>query len=235
MKPLIGLVPLMDYKLESYWMLPGYMDGVTEAGGLPIMLPPTDDPAEIEQLVRTCDGIVITGGQDVDPALYGEERKPTCKELAPERDRMEPTLIAEALRQDKAILGICRGIQALNVALGGTLYQDLPTEHPSEITHSMDAPYDRAEHTVDVIDGTPLAKVLGAGELGVNSYHHQAIHDLAEPLRPMALAPDGLIEAVWDPSHHFVWAVQWHPEFFHKKDQASRDIFAAFVNGCERG
>ena len=141
-RPLIGIVPLVDAQRESYWMLPGYMRGVEQAGGLPIMLPLTDDDAALRQLADTCDGFLLTGGQDVSPALYGAAPAPACGETCPARDAMETKLLALALEQDKPVLGICRGIQFLNVYLGGTLYQDLPTEHPSAAEHHQKPPYD---------------------------------------------------------------------------------------------
>ena len=140
-RPLIGVVPLMDYKLESLWMLPGYMDGITEAGGTPVMLPLTEDPATIRQLVSLCDGILVTGGQDVAPEMYGESASPEYlamnPELSPELDRMEMALIPEVIAADKPMLGICRGIQILNAVLGGTMWHDLPTELPSDVEHHM--------------------------------------------------------------------------------------------------
>ena len=120
-KPLIGIVPLVDEARESYWMLPGYMQGVEQAGGVPVMLPLTDDAAALRQLADTCDGFLLTGGQDVSPALYGAAPTLQCGETCPARDAMEARLLDLALAADKPVLGICRGIQFLNVHLGGTL------------------------------------------------------------------------------------------------------------------
>ncbi len=128
-RPLIGVVPLWDDTLNSLWMLPGYFDGIIEAGGIPVMLPLTDDEAAIEQLVGQCDGFLVTGGHDVDPERYGEAAGPKTVKLCKARDRMEERLIPSVIAADKPLLGICRGIQSLNVALGGTLWQDLPDEH----------------------------------------------------------------------------------------------------------
>ena len=155
--------------------------------------------------------------------------KPTCGELCPARDTLERELLNRALEQDKPILGICRGLQILNVTLGGTLYQDLPTEHPPEISHSMKPPYDRAAHTVRILPDTPLAALLQKPELGVNSCHHQAIKTLAPGLVEMARSTDGLIEAVYLPGKTFVWAVQWHPELSLHAGEASRKMFIALV------
>ena len=204
-RPLIGVVPLMDYKLESLWMLPGYMDGITEAGGTPVMLPLTEDPDVIRQLVALCDGILVTGGQDVAPEMYGESASPEYlamnPELSPELDRMEMALIPEVIAADKPMLGICRGIQILNAVLGGTMWHDLPTELPSDVEHHMpNPPYDLLGHEVDLVPGTPLAELMAqAGEgcrIAVNSYHHQAVREVASELAVMAKADDGVIEAL---------------------------------------
>lgn len=228
-KPIIGVTLLWDEEKNSYWMLPGYLEGLEEAGAIPIILPLAADGADIAQLADLCDGFLFTGGQDVAPQLYGEAMKPTCGELCPARDTLEQELLNRALEQDKPILGICRGLQILNVTLGGTLYQDLPTEHPSEIEHSMKPPYDQAAHTVRILPDTPLAALLQKQELGVNSCHHQAIRSLAPSLVEMARSTDDLIEAVYLPGKTFVWGVQWHPELSFRTDEDSRKMFMALV------
>lgn len=231
--PTIGLIPLEDIQRESLWMLPGYLDGIIEAGGLPMMLPLTNDKALIRQIAEQLDGFLLTGGQDVSPSVYGAPVSPKCGETSPRRDEMELLLLEEVLRLGKPVLGICRGIQFLNAALGGTLYQDLPTEHPSEISHAMKPPYHLPKHTDAILPGTPLHDLLGVDVLPVNSYHHQAVKELSPKLQPMAVSPDGLIEAAWLPEQPFVWAVQWHPEFSHRTDENSWKIFRAFVDACK--
>lgn len=212
-QPLIGVVPLVDEARESYWMLPGYMQGVEQAGGVPVMLPLTDDAG------RHCGSWPIPatafadGGQDVSPALYGASPTPQCGETCPARDAMEARLLDLALAADKPVLGICRGIQFLNVHLGGTLYQDLPAEHRSVANHHQTPPYDAPVHSVTLTAGSPLWAILGKDALAVNSLHHQAIKTLAPGLAAMAVSEDGLTEAVCLPDKRFVWAVQWHPEF----------------------
>ena len=232
-RPLIGVVPLWDDTLNSLWMLPGYFDGIIEAGGIPVMLPLTDDETTIEQLVSQCDGFLVTGGHDVDPERYGEAAGPKTVKLCKARDRMEERLIPSVIAADKPLLGICRGIQSLNVALGGTLWQDLPSQHPSDIEHHMNPPYDAFGHNVSLVPGTPLASLFaGQTEIAVNSYHHQAVREPAAGLEVMAVAPDGVIEALYRPASHFLWAVQWHPEFLYKVDPRSQAIFDAFVGSC---
>lgn len=231
-KPVIGVVPLVDKERESLWMLPGYLEGLEAAGALPVILPLTEDRQALVQLMEGLDGLLLTGGQDVAPALYGEEPLPQCGETCPRRDGMEQVLLELALAQDKPVLGICRGIQFLNAALGGTLYQDLPTQRPSDLSHVMTPPYDQPVHGVELVPGSPLEELLGCRTLEVNSYHHQGVKELAPGLEVMARATDGLTEGVWMPEKRFVWAVQWHPEFSWKNQEASRRIFAALVQAA---
>lgn len=234
MAPLIGLIPLWDEHKNSYWMLPGYMNGVLRAGGVPVMLPLTDAEAVLSQLAEQCDGFLFTGGQDVDPALYGEEKQQVCGACCSARDAMESRLLKMVLEADKPVLGICRGIQFLNVELGGSLYQDIPTGVETKEEHRQKPPYDMPSHRVFLESGSPLAELLGREEIEVNSCHHQAVKRVADGLTVMAKAPDGLAEAVWMPEKSFVWAVQWHPEFFDGKDESSNRIFAAFVEAARK-
>ena len=234
MKPTIGLIPLWDDEKESLWMLPGYMDGIREAGGIPIMLPLSTDVEEIEQLMTMVDGVLFTGGHDVSPSVYGEKALPGMVVSFQKRDEMESIVLDICLREHKAVLGICRGIQFINAAMGGKLYQDLPTEHPSDTEHHQTPPYDVPIHKVIVNKETPLGTILfgdntAEHELMVNSYHHQAVKELAPGLEIMAESEDGLIEAVYKPDETFFWAFQWHPEFSYMTDESSRKIFEAFV------
>ena len=231
-KPVIGVIPLFDYNKNSYWMLPGYFGGIIEAGGLPVMLPLTSDSADIEQITSMCDGFLFTGGQDVDPKLYSARKTGACGECSPERDFMEEKLLKRAMEADKPILGICRGIQFINAALGGTLWQDIPSQFSDTITHCQKPPYDVPIHEVNIRAESPLYDLLKADTIPVNSYHHQGVQALSPELLPMAEAPDGLIEAVYAPNKKFLWAVQWHPEFSYLKDGNSRLIFKEFVRNC---
>lgn len=231
-KAVIGVLALVDTSKKSYWMLPGYMKGIEQAGGIPVMLPLTDDKSMLTQLCDLCDGFLFTGGHDVSPYVYSEETRFNNVETFYMRDSMEGILLDLAIKKNKSVLGICRGIQFINAHLGGTLYQDLPQEIKSTINHHQSPPYDVPCHTVKIIDGTPLSKLLNVTTLGVNSYHHQAIKKLSDRLKPMAYSPDGLIEAVYMPSCKFVQAVQWHPEFSYKNDPASKRILKAFVESA---
>lgn len=232
MRKVIGLIPLFDEEKDSYWMLPGYMKVVEACGALPLMLPLTTDKGEMEECLGICDGLLLTGGHDVNPELYHEEAIPQCGVCCRERDEMEAYLLQKALEQDKPVLGICRGIQFMNAVLGGSLYQDLPTQYLSEVEHHMSPPYDVPIHKVTVLEDTLLAEILGAGIHEVNSYHHQAIRTLAPIAQAMAVSEDGLIEAICIRDKRFAVGVQWHPEFAYLKDEGCMKLVQAFIDAC---
>ena len=229
--PLIGVTPLWDAARQSVWMLPDYLDGIKAAGGLPIVLPLEVSEEDVDQIVNTCDGFLFTGGQDVSPLLYGMEDATGTIVASPERDHLESLLLSKVLEADKPILGICRGLQFINAFLGGTLWQDLPSQHPSEIVHRQGKPYGVPTHQVQL--SGDLQTLLGKDILEVNTLHHQAVKDLGNGLIPMAVAPDGLIEAVQMTGNRFVWAVQWHPEYLFGTDKDSLVIFSYFVEHCK--
>ena len=229
MKPVVGVMPLWDEEKEDIRMLPGYMDGVSQAGGLPVIFPFTEDNQEAEQLVSMCGGILFTGGPDISPEYYHEAPLEGLVSVCPKRDMLECMVFQAALEQDKPILGICRGIQVINVCLGGTLYQDIPTQHPSETVHRQPAPFDKTIHDVVIAEDSPLYRLFGVDKLPVNSHHHQAVNRLAPALKAMAFSPDGLIEAACMPEKKFLWAVQWHPERLLRTDRYSGMLFQAFI------
>lgn len=234
MKPVIGVIPLFDEEKDSIWMVPGYMEGIRAGGGLPVILPLKADEGETEQVCGMCDGFLFTGGHDVDTALYGAKKSDKCGLPNHDRDILEKRIFAYALEKDKPVFGICRGIQLINVLCGGTLYQDLPTEYTGtkEVEHHMNPPYDVPCHEVTIVKDTPLSKLLGKSTLSVNSYHHQAIKELASSLTAMAVSEDGLIEAVYMPGKKFIQAVQWHPEFIYLKDKDAVKLFESFADAC---
>jgi putative glutamine amidotransferase len=233
-KPMIGVLPLYDKVKESYWMLPGYMKGIEDAGGIPIMLPLTTDEEMIERIANTFDGFLFTGGQDLNPELYGEEIGDVCGEICKERDVMEAVLFKHAIELDKPAFGICRGLQLFNVFLGGTLYQDIPTERSeSMINHQQKPPYTEPVHDVYIAKDTLLYDILQTDRIKVNSYHHQGIKNLSEQLVPAATAEDSLIEAVVMPNKKFTLAVQWHPEFNYMYDDQNFKLFLEFVRACK--
>ncbi len=232
-KPLIAVIPLYDDLRQSIWMLPGYLEGLTKAGAVPIILPLKAEHDDFLRLVDMCQGLLLTGGHDVDPALYAEKPTPQCGHPCPERDALEQLVFQHVMQQDKPVLGICRGIQLINVLCGGTLFQDLPSQHASEVCHQMTPPYDRGVHEVHIVRGTSLHQLLGKETLSVNSYHHQAIKHLAPTLTATAYSADGLVEAVEMTDKRYVKAVQWHPELSFKVDEDQLKILEDFVSACK--
>jgi len=231
-KPIIALMPLWDKKLNSYWMLPGYMDFIIKSGGVPVMLSFSDDEQSVKEIADRFDGFVFTGGDDIAPAYYGTEKIEQCGEECVMRDSLEFALFKEVIKTDKPILGICRGMQFLKVALGGTLYQDLPKQKPSDVCHKQSAPFDALTHSVSVEKDTLLHKITGTETLMVNTLHHQAADKIAPCLVPCAKADDGLVEAVYAPQKAFLLGVQWHPEMIFTHEENSIKIGKAFVGAC---
>jgi len=229
--PIIGVTPLWDAERKSVWMLPDYLDGIKATGGVPVVLPIEMSDEDANRIVETCDGFLFTGGQDVAPELYGTKDATGTVVPSPERDKLETLLLTKALQADKPILSICRGLQFINAFLGGTLWQDLPSQHPSGIVHRQGKPYGVPTHKV-LLSGD-LQTLLGKDTLEVNTLHHQAIKDLGKDLIPMAESPDGLIEAVKMVGRRFVCAVQWHPEYMFKTDGDSLRVFSWFVGQCK--
>lgn len=234
MRPVIGLIPLYDDEKESYWMLPGYMKVLEKCGALPIMLPLTSDEEELGEVLDLCQGLLLTGGHDVGPSVYNEKARAACGIPCDARDKMEGYLLDKALEKDIPVFGICRGIQFINAYLGGSLYQDLPTEYESTVEHHMEPPYDRGIHRVEVLPETRLSEIIGEGMHDVNSYHHQAVKDVAPCLEVMAVSEDGLVEAVAVKNKKFAIGVQWHPEFSYEKNQESVKLVQAFVDACKK-
>ncbi len=230
-KPIIGVTPLFDTKKESIWMLPGYTEVLSECGACPVILP--FDRYSIDDMLDICDGFLFTGGHDVNPSLYFEDKLDVCGEIYNEEDELEKALFEKIYRNDIPLFGICRGIQLINVLLGGRLYQDIGAQIKSDINHTMKPPYDRQSHNVKIYRDTPLYKVMKTEEAGVNSYHHQGIKVLSDKLMPMAEAEDGIIEAVYCPDKKYIQAVQWHPELSWRKDRTQLDIMRDFVEKCK--
>ncbi|MEA4854563.1 MAG: gamma-glutamyl-gamma-aminobutyrate hydrolase family protein [Christensenella sp.] len=231
-KPLIGIMPLWDEEKQSIWLLPGYLKEIEKCGGLPVILPLTTEDSMINQIARTFDGFLFTGGQDVLPALYGETPIEQCDDYAPERDKMEQKLFEKAVMElNKPAFGICRGIQLFNVLLGGTLYQDLPAQKGEEVRHYQGAPYDIPSHSVQIIPGSSLHQLLKKEKILVNSCHHQAIKQLAPGIKAEAVSDDGVVEAIMMSDRSYLRAVQWHPECM-PHDETAQKLFQVFVEAC---
>jgi putative glutamine amidotransferase len=213
-----------------------YLAAVRAAGGLPVVLAPLATPEEIAATLDAVDGLLFTGGRDVDPRHFGEAVLNETVELEPDRDAFELPLIRGALARDLPVLAICRGCQVLNVALGGSLWQDLPAQRPGDLVHRQRAPRDAVTHAVHIRAGSLLAAVAGEGvaddTLQANTFHHQAVRDVAEGLVAVGYAADGMVEAVEAPDHAFVLGVQWHPESLAPRRPEHRRLFQALVEAA---
>jgi putative glutamine amidotransferase len=214
-RPAVGITIGDDPKRDGFHLLRAdYVRSVEEAGGLPVVLVP-GKPQDAKELLSRLDALVLSGGADVDPALYGQAPHPKLGRVFAERDRFEIALCREALENDFPLLAICRGHQVLNVATGGTLVQDLPSEIGRVIEHDPEVERDVMAHQVSLVPGTRLREILGRDEVAVNSFHHQAVDRIGDGLVVSARSTfDSVIEGIEAPAHRFAIGVQWHPESF---------------------
>ncbi len=243
-RPVILVMPSTDAKGTEFGdssisLSNQYTDAVIAAGGLPQVFPATTSRAILAEAVRRCGGVLMTGGDDIDPKLYAAHLPralaKTVGPLAPERDLWETDLVAEIFSQKKPLLGICRGHQMLNVALGGTLLVDIPSQRPNALNHRRMDRKAKAVHQVAIAPQSLLGKITGRPSLGVNSTHHQAIGRLAPALRAVAQSADGIIEAVElkQPGRgRFLLGVQFHPERLFDTDGVFLQLFKCFVQAC---
>jgi putative glutamine amidotransferase len=213
-----------------------YSDAIRAAGGVPIILPFYVDTAE--DVFALVDGIILSGGSDLDPALFGEtDIHPETYDIIPGRDESELSLARLAFERDKPLLGICRGIQVMNVALGGSLYQDVPSQFSDTLTHRQQKraiPPEYPGHTVTVAAGSTLERVYGSSQIPVNSFHHQAVKDVASGLVATGWSEDGLIEVIEHPGSSFALGVQWHPELMFKTSRQHLAPFVALVEASRK-
>lgn len=235
MKPLIGVTSSIK---EDRLLITGldYVMSVEWAGGTPLVLPNLTDEAAMDQIAESLDGLLVTGGKDIDPTLFGEEPHTKLGEVSPARDHFEMQIIQRVLKLNKPILGICRGCQILNVTAGGDIYQDIHAQHEETLLqHYQVAPRYHLSHFIDVTEGSLLQQISGSERYKVNSYHHQALKRIAEGFEVTARASDGIVEAFESKNHDFVLGVQWHPENLLKKENIhAQKLFKAFVEACSK-
>ena len=225
-RPLIGVVSSREDKRMMINKV--YLDAVWAAGGLPVVLAYTTDPEKLAEYAAIHDGFLFSGGVDVDPVLYGEEKQFDSVEIDHDRDAFEEGLFHAVYPTKKPILGICRGLQSINVWLGGTLHQHMEG-------HRQDVPGEERTHPIRIEEGSKFRGICGKEEVLVNTFHHQAVKTLASCLVADAFSSDGFVEALHqEEGDRFLFAVQFHPEFYYGKenDDHSSAIFAAFVAAC---
>lgn len=240
-RPLIGLTTYRKIAQDSgaplFGLMRSYVEAVAAAGGIPLLIPLGLDSDDLLEILQRVDGLVLPGGGDIDPAAYSGASHENLRGIDEDRDRIEIKLARDAAQTGKPFLAICRGHQVLNVALGGTMWEDLATQMPDNIRHdyySSGARTDRP-HTVRVRKGSRLAGILKNEEVPVNSLHHQGLRDLAPELIVSATAPDGLVEGVEIEGHPFAIGVQWHPENLVNIDPAMHNLFVSLVEASANG
>ena len=216
-----------------------YYHAAASAGAAPVLIPLLDDIEALRAVYEGMDGILIPGGVDVDPSAFGETPHERLGRIDPARDRVELQLVNWAVEDQKPVLGLCRGLQVINVALGGTLYQDLEAQYPNALKHDYFPNYgferDYLAHEVTLTPGSRLQHAMAAESIPVNSMHHQGIKQLGRSLAPAAVAPDGLIEAIESSDDSFLVGVQWHPEVFEATDPHTEHLFSDFLAAASRG
>jgi len=232
MKPRIGIsCALGDGAPESYVLRASYVEAVASSGGVPLLLPcvAETDPAEFAQAV---DGLLLAGGGDLDPVYYGEEPRVENGRIDPIADAFELRLARIFLQESRPVFGICRGMQALNVAAGGDLHQDVRHDVRTSLQHFQKAPAWHGTHSVEVYGGSRLRTIVEKAHLRVNTFHHQAVRRIGSGFVVSAVAGDGVVEAIERPGAAFALGVQWHPERMFFRSEESRRLFAAFVRAC---
>lgn len=229
MKPIIAMLVEIDDDRAAK-ALNTYVHAIEGAGGLPLIIPYSESEEVIDRYVELCDAFFFTGGRDIDPKYYGEEISAACGEMHHFRDELEFRVFKKAFASGKPILGICRGAQLINVALGGTLYQDIPSELETDMLHRQTEPTMSPSHSVNILPDTPLFDLLGSEKIVANSFHHQAAKRLGDGLEVMAKADDGVIEAFYLKGERYLRAYQWHPERLFDTYTTNRAIFLDFIN-----
>lgn len=231
-KPIIGIFGSNDN--GGAYLRSHYYKALLQFDCIPLLIFTGQPKENIKYLTELADGFMFAGGVDVDPALYGEKKINDTVTIDAERDVSEGLALPIVLETKKPIFAICRGIQICNTVLGGTLYQDIPTQIPSDIAHRQSESGEKDTHFVKIDTSSRLFEIIGEERIMTNSFHHQAIKTLASRFVPTAWADDGIIEAAEDPTHPFFIAVQWHPEYTATMTEPSRRLFQSFVDACKK-
>jgi putative glutamine amidotransferase len=243
MNPVIGVTPDfnagdrkdMGGREPTYFLRARYIRAIEELGGIPLILPLVAEHSARRRLLDKVDGLLMTGsGPDLPPSLYGERQRYKFPLVSERRADFELELVRQARMRDLPLLGICGGMQAINVACGGSLFQDIPAQVPNAMDHRQKRKAIHVSHPVTVAPKSLLNKVVARGKLMVNSSHHQSVKTVAPSLIASAVAPDGIIEAIESPGHRFLLAIQWHPEFLFERHAVHRRLFEALLRAARR-
>ena len=241
MKPLIGVTPDFNAgdrkewggKEPTYFLRARYIRAIEDLGGVPVILPLAEDHADRQRLLKDLDGLLLTGsGPDLAPSLYGERQRYTFRVMSRRRADFELDVARMAATVKLPMLGICGGMQTINVAFGGSLIQDIASQVDSPLPHRQQAPATELSHTVEVAPRSLLRRILGQARIRVNSSHHQSVKRVAPPLVASAVSSDGVIEAIESPKLKFLLGVQWHPEFLYDRYAFHRKLFQAFLKAA---
>jgi putative glutamine amidotransferase len=243
MKPVIGVTPDfnagdrkdMGGREPTYFLRARYIRAIEELGGIPLILPLVAASAARRRLVDGVDGLLLTGsGPDLPPRLYGERQRYKFSLVSERRADFELDLVSQARSRDLPLLGICGGMQTVNVACGGSLFQDIPSQVQNSLDHRQKKKAIHVSHPVSVTPKSLLRKIVDRATLMVNSSHHQSIKQVAPSLVASAVAPDGIVEAIESPAHRFLLAIQWHPEFLFERHAPHRRLFEALLRAARR-
>ena len=243
MKPVIGVTPDFNAgdrqewggKEPTYFLRARYVRAIEELGGVPVILPLVADRAARRRLLQGIDGLLLTGsGPDLDPTLYGERQRYTFPVVAQRRSNFELDLVRLAIRNHIPTLAICGGMQTMNVACGGSLYQDIAAQVNAGLQHRQATPAIQVSHSISITPGSLLNRIVKRTRMRVNSSHHQSVKAVGRTLMPSAIAPDGIIEAIEHPAHPFFLGLQWHPEFLFERHLLHRRLFQTFLRAASR-
>ena len=235
-KPIIGLTMRLELETDRFYLGRDYSEALEALGAIPYHISLIPNKDYLSEIVKNVDGILLPGSDtDVDPLIFGEEPRPNLKKIIPEKENTDLMVLAEAEKLNKNVLGICFGMQVLNVSRGGTLYQDIESDIENCVKHEQGKPLARNSHSIEFEKDSLISRLItNKNDVRVNSHHHQAVGKIGENLKSTAWAKDGVVECLEDTREdRFVLGVQWHPELSWKTDALSRNIFTEFISACK--